>query len=53
MTDIFNGSDFDSWYYKADPTHVFLYQKETLHWIKDYFGFSGIIIDGRLITFTK
>ena len=53
MTDIFNGSNFESWYYKTDPTHVFLYQKETLHWIKDYFGFSGIIIDGRLITFTR
>jgi hypothetical protein len=53
MTDIFSGVNFDSWYYKTDPTHVFLYQKETLHWIKDYFGFSGIIIDGRLITFTR
>ncbi len=53
MTDIFNGSNFDSWYYKTDPTHVFLYQKETFQWIKDHLGFSGIIIEGRLIVLTR
>jgi len=53
MTDIFNGSNFDSWYYKTDPTHVFLYQKETFQWIKNHFGFSGIIIENRLIVLTR
>ncbi|RLD77397.1 MAG: methyltransferase [Bacteroidetes bacterium] len=53
MTDIFNGSNFDSWYYKTDPTHVFLYQKETFQWIKKHFGFSGIIIESRLIVLTR
>lgn len=53
MTDIFKGANFDTWYYKTDPTHVFLYQKETLHWIKEYFGFSGIFIEGRLIVYTR
>jgi len=53
MTDIFNGTDFESWYYKTDPTHVFLYQKETLHWIKEHFCFSNISIETRLIVFTR
>lgn len=53
MTDIYNGSNFDSWYYKTDPTHVFLYQKETFQWIKKHFGFSGIIIESRLIVLTR
>ena len=43
---------FDNWYYKNDRTHVFFYQKETLEWIKEEFGFSEMIIEGRLITFS-
>lgn len=53
MTDIFNGVNFESWYYKTDPTHVFLYQKETFEWIKNHFNFSGIIIYKRLIILTQ
>jgi len=53
MTHIFNGIDFDSWYYKKDPTHVFLYQKDTLKWIKNNFNFQDIYINNRLIIFTK
>jgi SAM-dependent methyltransferase len=53
MTHIFNGIDFDSWYYKKDPTHVFLYQKDTLKWIKNNFNFKDIYINNRLIIFTK
>ncbi|MEN8125876.1 MAG: class I SAM-dependent methyltransferase [Bacteroidota bacterium] len=53
MTHIFNGIDFASWYYKTDPTHVFLYQEETLKWIKINLGFQDIIINNRLIIFTK
>jgi len=41
--------DFESWYYKNDPTHVFIYQKQTLDWIKDYFNFSSLKIEDRLI----
>ncbi len=53
MTYIYDKSiNFEKWFYKNDPTHVFIYQKETLEWIKNYFNFSGIIIDGRLIVFT-
>lgn len=50
MTDIYNKSiDFEKWYYKNDPTHVFIYQKETFEWIKKEFEFSELKIDGRLI----
>ncbi len=45
--------DFKNWFYKNDPTHVFLYQKETFQWIKKKFGFSNAIIENRLITLTK
>lgn len=43
--------NFGDWYYKNDPTHVFLYQKETFEWIKNNFGFSSLAINHRLITF--
>lgn len=42
--------DFDAWYYKNDPTHVFLYTINTLDWIKTHYGFkqlerhNGIIV---------
>jgi len=52
MTDIFDPKlDFHQWYYKNDPTHVFIYQKETFDWIKEEFGFSDVIIEGKLICF--
>ena len=44
---------FDKWYYKNDPSHVFIYQAGTLIWIKDHFRFNDVKIDGRLITFSK
>ena len=51
MTDIYDESiDFASWYYKNDPTHVFLYTKATFEWIKDEFDFSDVSIKKRLIT---
>lgn len=52
MTDIYDQSiDFNTWYYKNDPTHVFIYQRETIIWIKNKFNFSNVNIKGRLITF--
>lgn len=50
MTNIYDSSiDFKSWYYKNDPTHVFFYHSETLHYIARHFGFSDINIDNNLI----
>ncbi len=52
MTNIYSDDiDFDKWYYKNDFTHVFIYQKKTLSWIKDHIGFSDLKIDNRLIQF--
>jgi len=45
--------DFDAWYYKNDPTHVFLYQTQSLQWIGNACGFSDVKIDQRVITFSK
>ena len=54
MTDIYDASiDFHNWYYKNDPTHVFIYQKRTIHWIQKEFGFLNVIIADRLITFSN
>lgn len=50
MTDIYDDNiNFSTWYYRNDPTHVFIYRKETFLWIKENFNFSKIIIDKRLI----
>ncbi len=52
MTEPYNeGIDFASWYYKNDPTHVFLYTQKTFQWIKLMFGFSDVSVGRRLITF--
>lgn len=54
MTHIYDENiDFEKWYYKNDPTHVFIYQKNTLNWIKENFGFSNLEIHKRLIIFSN
>ncbi len=45
--------DFNSWWYKNDPTHVFFYTEDTLHWIKENFGFESMKIKDDLIVFRK
>jgi len=52
MTDMYDERDFASWYYKNDPTHVFLYTKETFAWIKEHFGFKKLEIEKRFIQFS-
>lgn len=52
MTHIYDyGISFGEWYYKNDPTHIFIYQKETIGYIKDDFNFQEAIVEDRLITF--
>jgi len=54
MTHIFDPNlDFDNWYYKNDPTHVFIYLQETFEYIKTKFGFKNLIIEKRLIILEK
>lgn len=52
MTNIYNNNiDFQSWNYKDDITHVFLYDKKALEWIKDEFKFSYLSIEDNLIIY--
>jgi SAM-dependent methyltransferase len=52
MTHIFReGIEFENWYYRTDPTHVFIYREETLEWIKEFFKFSKVDIHKRLVCF--
>lgn len=52
MTDLYDESiEFSKWYYKNDPTHVFIYHQKTLEWIKENLKFAGLKVDGRLAVF--
>jgi hypothetical protein len=54
MTNIYEQSTaFGSWYYKNDPTHVFIYQKETFEWIKDRVKFTSLEIDQNLVILSR
>lgn len=44
--------DFSKWYYKNDPTHIFIYQAKTVEFIKNHFGFSDATIEKRLIVWS-
>lgn len=45
-------TNFESWYYKNDPSHVFFYSEETLKWIQETFGFSKVDIFEKHLVFT-
>ncbi len=50
MTELYRDkTDFPTWYYKNDETHVFFYHPHAFSWIQNYFGFSFCEIDGRVI----
>lgn len=52
MTEIYNENiNFHKWYYKNDPTHIFIYHRKTIHWIKEEFGFLNVCIEDRLISY--
>jgi len=54
MTDRFEESrDFSTWFYKTDPTHVFLYHEKAFEWIGQEFGFSQMEIDNRLVILSR
>jgi len=54
MTDIYDENiDFNSWYYKNDPTHIFFYHRKTFEWIVDKFAFKSLKINKRLITISN
>jgi SAM-dependent methyltransferase len=45
--------DFKNWYYKNDPTHVFLYQYETMEYIARNWGFALIECNKRIAVLAK
>lgn len=52
MTWLYDESiDFHNWNYKDDHTHVFIYHKNSMLWIKEKFGFTNLKFNNRLITF--
>lgn len=51
-TELFSDDiDFDKWYYKNDPTHVFIYHADSLKWVCNAAGFKKVDIKKKLITF--
>lgn len=40
---------FRNWHYRKDPTHVFIYTRQTFDYIKKHFKFRDIQIEDRLI----
>lgn len=53
MTELYHeGIDFHRWNYKNDPTHVFIYHRNTISYIADKYGFLKFSINGRFIQFS-
>ncbi len=50
MTYLYDDSiDFKNWPYRKDPTHIFIYKKETFSYILNKFNFNNLNILSRLI----
>ncbi|MCC5918243.1 MAG: class I SAM-dependent methyltransferase [Cryomorphaceae bacterium] len=52
-THIYNGQSFPNWYYRKDPTHVFIYRSDTFRYISLHWDLALIHIDERLIVMRK
>jgi hypothetical protein len=47
-------TDFATWYYRRDPTHVVFYSRATFEWIAHRFGFSELSFRGeRVVTLRR
>lgn len=46
-------TDFDSWWYKNDPTHVFFYSENTLQWIQKQWSFKNLQLVNEVILLRK
>lgn len=50
MTQMFNDSiDYQSWWYKNDPTHVVFYQKKTFDYLESFFDLEKIYDDNKSV----
>lgn len=45
------GLNFAKWYYKNDPSHVFIYSKKTLAWIQKNLDFKSLEVNNRTLVF--
>lgn len=45
--------DFKTWSYRKDPTHVFIYRKETMEYIAEKMNLEIEVITDRFIAFRK
>ncbi|MGE0527484.1 MAG: class I SAM-dependent methyltransferase [Bdellovibrionales bacterium] len=46
-------TDFESWYYRRDPTHVVFYTPRTMAWIANRFSLRLEVSEERLVLFQK
>jgi len=46
-------TDFSKWYYRNDPTHIFIAQHETFKYIEKEFCMKIVSMDDRLVIFQK
>ena len=45
--------DFEKWWYKNDPTHVFFYTEKSLQFITENFGFNKLELKDKYVVFCK
>ncbi|MDC1162201.1 class I SAM-dependent methyltransferase [Tenacibaculum sp.] len=45
--------DFNMWYYRKDPTHVFIYRKETIEYIANKNKLELVVLSDRFIALKK
>lgn len=48
-----NGIDFKNWYYRRDPTHVFIYTRKTIEFIINKYNFVLEKMTDRLVIMKK
>lgn len=54
MTLLYNDEmDFDTWFYLKDPTHVFIYRKETIEYIAEKYNLEIDILTERFVILRK
>jgi len=47
------GIAFENWYYRKDPTHVFIYTYATMRYISENFALDLVKMEKRLVVFEK
>ena len=54
MTMLYNDQiDFNTWFYRKDPTHVFIYRKETFEYIAQKHKLEIVSLTNRFIALRK